>query len=139
VGSGAGEGYTLNLPVAPGADEQLWLSLLEHVVLPVAQAFTPGLLLVSAGCDAHAQDPRAGCLLQSGSFARMALLLRDLARELHIPLGAVLEGGYAPQALGSSVLETLAALGADATPVRGAPLLPAAERALEEARRYWPL
>ena len=119
VGSGAGEGYTLNLPVA--------------------QAFTPGLLLVSAGFDAHAQDPLAGCLLQSGSFARIALLLRDLARELHIPLGAVLEGGYAPQALGSSVLETLAALGGDAAPVRGAPLLPAAERALEEARRYWPL
>jgi acetoin utilization deacetylase AcuC-like enzyme len=139
TGSGEGEGYTLNLPVPPGADEQLWLSLLEHVVLPVAVAFEPQLVLVSAGFDAHAQDPLAGCLLQTGSFARMALLVRDLARQLKAPLGAVLEGGYAPEVLGQSVLETLAALGGDAEPPRGAPLQPAVERALEEARRYWPL
>jgi acetoin utilization deacetylase AcuC-like enzyme len=139
VGSGEGEGYTLNLPVSPGADEPLWLSLLEHVVLPVALAFEPQLVLLSAGFDAHAQDPLAGCLLETGSFARMALLVRDLARQLHVPLGAVLEGGYAPGVVGRCVVETLAALGADAAAPRGAPLLPAVERAAAQARRYWPL
>src|SRR5580704_6238701 len=47
VGAGAGEGYTLNLPVPAGSAGELWLSLLEHVVVPVASAFEPELILVS--------------------------------------------------------------------------------------------
>src|SRR5205085_9279384 len=39
AGSGEGEGYTINLPVPPGSDEQVWLSLVQHVVLPAAVAF----------------------------------------------------------------------------------------------------
>jgi acetoin utilization deacetylase AcuC-like enzyme len=41
VGSGSGEGYTVNLPVLAGSEEDLWLSLLEHIMLPVAEAFEP--------------------------------------------------------------------------------------------------
>ena len=52
-GSGPGEGYTINLPVPAGSEEDLWLSLLEHVVLPAAVSFEPELVLVSAGFDAH--------------------------------------------------------------------------------------
>ena len=70
AGSGAGEGYTINLPVPAGSEETLWLSLLEHIVLPVAVTFAPELVLVSAGYDAHRADPLAGCRLESGRSQR---------------------------------------------------------------------
>src|SRR6202034_978411 len=89
VGSGAGEGYTINLPVPPGSDEELWLSLLEHVVLPIARAFAPDLVLVSAGFDAHRADPLAGCRLETSSFGELARHVRDLALACDAPLGVV--------------------------------------------------
>ena len=49
-----GEGFTVNLPVPPGAGHEDWLSLFEHVVAPVTRAYEPDLLLVSAGFDATA-------------------------------------------------------------------------------------
>jgi acetoin utilization deacetylase AcuC-like enzyme len=112
-GSGPGEGYTINLPVPPGSGEELWLSLLWEVVLPAAESFSPDLILISAGFDAHRADPLAGCLLESSSFALMAAQMRDLAARLGVPLGAVLEGGYEPASLVESLLATMAALGGD--------------------------
>ncbi|HXV05248.1 MAG TPA: histone deacetylase [Solirubrobacterales bacterium] len=111
TGSGPGEGYTINLPVPAGSDEEQWLALLEHVVVPAAIEFEPQLVLVSAGFDAHRADPLAGCLLEAGSFGRMAGRVRELADSLGAPVGAVLEGGYEPEALAESVEATLAALG----------------------------
>ena len=96
AGSGAGEGYTLNLPVPGGSGEEQWLSLVEHVVLPAARAFAPDLVLISAGFDAHRADPLAGCALQAGSFGELARHVRAFAQQSEIPLGAILEGGYEP-------------------------------------------
>jgi acetoin utilization deacetylase AcuC-like enzyme len=139
VGSGPGEGYTINLPVPAGSGEELWLSLLEHIVLPAARAFEPDFVLVSAGFDAHREDPLAGCRLETDSFAEMARHVRDTAATLGAPLGAVLEGGYAPAVLAQSVQATLAAL-ADEAPARSAapePIL--TSRAATHVGRYWPL
>jgi acetoin utilization deacetylase AcuC-like enzyme len=111
VGSGDGEGYTVNLPVPPGAGEPIWLSLVQHVVTPVIRAFEPSLILVSAGFDAHRADPLAQCALETKSFAKMATWVRATARDLGIPFGAVLEGGYDLDALAASVAATLEAFG----------------------------
>lgn len=111
AGSGPGEGFTVNLPVPAGADEELWLSLLEREVLPAGAAFEPQLILVSAGFDAHRADPLANCRLEAESFAKMARGVRRLALETEAPLGAVLEGGYDVDALAHSVVATLGALG----------------------------
>jgi acetoin utilization deacetylase AcuC-like enzyme len=139
VGSGRGEGYTLNLPVPGGSDGELWLSLLAHVVIPVAEQFAPQLVLVSAGFDAHRADPLAGCLLETDAFAEMARHARELASGLGAPLGLVLEGGYEPAALAQSVQATLAAL-RDGRPPAPAPreqeLTPRAEA---HVGRYWAL
>jgi acetoin utilization deacetylase AcuC-like enzyme len=113
VGSGPGEGYTINLPVPAGSDGELWLSLLEQVVVPAGKDFEPQLVLISAGFDAHRADPLASCALEAEDFAQMACQVRDLARELNAPLGAVLEGGYDVEALAECVTATLAALGGD--------------------------
>jgi acetoin utilization deacetylase AcuC-like enzyme len=142
-GSGAGEGYTLNLPVPPGSCEPLWLALLDRVVLPAAAAFAPQLVLVSAGFDAHAEDPLAGCLLRTESFVAMAARVRELARAAGAPLGAVLEGGYNRDVLAECVCATLPALAGEGqavvelqAPARPDPVLSAA---IERYRRYWPL
>lgn len=139
AGSGAGEGYTINLPVPSGSEEDLWLSLLEHVVLPAAEAFDPDLVLVSAGFDALRGDPLATARLEISSFAEMARLVRDLARRCKAPLGAVLEGGYRPELLGQCVLATMAALGDDRPARSAAPEQLLTSRAAAHVGHYWPL
>lgn len=139
VGSGEGEGYTINLPVPAGSEESLWLSLLEHVVLPAAVAFEPDLVLISAGFDAHREDPLAGMCLETSSFGEMARHVREMAEHAGIPLGAVLEGGYQPTALASGVVETLAALAGSVKPRSAAPEALLTFRAAAQIGRYWPL
>ena len=106
-GSGAGEGYTVNLPVPPGAGHDDFLSLVEYVVAPIAREYRPDLLLVSAGFDAHRSDPLANCELTEQSYAAMASVMRFLSDELSAPLGFVLEGGYDLRALAASVAATM--------------------------------
>ena len=71
VGSGPGEGFSLNLPVPPGSGGDTFLSLVQHVVAPAAREFRPQLVLVSAGYDAHREDPLASCELEDGSYAAL--------------------------------------------------------------------
>jgi acetoin utilization deacetylase AcuC-like enzyme len=138
-GSGAGEGFTVNLPVPGGSGDALWCSLVEHVVGPLATAFGPELVLVSAGFDAHADDPLAGCEVSDDGYAAMAGSVRRLTDGLGVPLGMVLEGGYDLGALSRSVVRTLEVFGAGAPPP--APDLAVHPRAAEAASRLaarWP-
>jgi acetoin utilization deacetylase AcuC-like enzyme len=114
TGSGRGEGYTINLPVPAGSEEGLWVSLLEDEVLPAAARFEPQLVLISAGFDAHRDDPLAECRLEASSFGRMAAIVKAAAAGWAAPVGAVLEGGYDLAALAGSVVATMAALGDEA-------------------------
>ena len=113
TGSGPGKGSTINLPVPAGSEEGEWLALIEGEVLPAAERFAPQLVLVSAGFDAHRDDPLAECRLEAGSFGRMAATVRDAAEGWGAPVGAVLEGGYALGALAESVVATMSALGGE--------------------------
>jgi acetoin utilization deacetylase AcuC-like enzyme len=115
-GDGPGRGYTLNLPVPPGSGSDEFLSLVQHLIVPVAREFAPGLLAISAGYDAHRQDPLADCTLETGDYADMAASVRDLGRELGVPVLVCLEGGYDLGALSSSVVATVGALAGDHVP-----------------------
>jgi acetoin utilization deacetylase AcuC-like enzyme len=131
IGAGAGLGYTVNLPVPPGSDDAVYTSLVEHVAVPLARSYEPQLFLISAGYDAHREDPLAECHVTEAGFAAMTIAVRRLCAELGTPLGCVLEGGYALRALGRSVAATLAALSAplrrpDCAPVEVAPVARAA-------------
>jgi acetoin utilization deacetylase AcuC-like enzyme len=110
VGEGEGRGYTLNLPVPPGSGDATFCSLVEHVVVPVARAFAPQLLILSAGYDAHADDPLAECEVSDGGYAAMTASMRRLGAELDAPVGVVLEGGYDLGALSRSVVATVEVL-----------------------------
>ena len=137
-GSGRGEGYTVNLPVPPGSGQDTWLSLVEHVVVPAARAFEPELVLVSAGFDAHRDDPLGECRLEVASYAAMAAHVRAFGAEVGAPVGGVLEGGYDLDALAASTAATLEAL-ADG------PVPPSVEpddltrRAAAQVGRHWEL
>jgi acetoin utilization deacetylase AcuC-like enzyme len=139
VGAGAGAGYTINLPVPAGSEEDLWLSLIEHIVLPAARAFEPELVLLSAGFDAHREDPLAGCCLETVTFAEMGRHVRDFADGLGVPLGVVLEGGYQLRILGECVQETLTALAGEEPPTSAAPEALLTSRAAAQVGQYWPL
>jgi acetoin utilization deacetylase AcuC-like enzyme len=110
IGSGEGRGYTVNIPVPRGSGEDVWLSLLEYVIVPIGHEFGPELILISAGCDAHRDDPLGGCCLDADSFGAMTCQVRELAQTVGAPVGAVLEGGYDLGALSESVVHTVAAL-----------------------------
>jgi acetoin utilization deacetylase AcuC-like enzyme len=110
AGAGAGSGYTLNLPVPPGAGPDEFLALVQHVVVPVAREYEPGLVAISAGFDGHRDDPLAQCRLDEAAFADMAATMRHLASELEAPLLVCLEGGYDLGALAASVAATIEAL-----------------------------
>ncbi|QEC49947.1 histone deacetylase [Baekduia soli] len=112
-GTGAGAGHTLNMPVPGGSGDAVFTSLVEHVVVPAARRYAPGLILVSAGFDAHADDPLADCRVSDAGYATMASSVRALAAELGVPVGVVLEGGYDLGALGRGMVATLSALAAD--------------------------
>jgi acetoin utilization deacetylase AcuC-like enzyme len=110
TGAGAGEGFTLNLPMAAGSGEAEWLAAFDEEALPVARAYRPDLILVSAGFDAHRDDPLGGCLLEGATFGAMAERVAGLGAELGVPVGAVLEGGYDLEALAGSVVATMEGL-----------------------------
>jgi acetoin utilization deacetylase AcuC-like enzyme len=113
TGTGAGAGYTVNLPVPPGSGDAVFCSLVEHVVAPLARAYAPGLILVSAGYDAHADDPLADGRVTDAGYATMAASIRALADELDVGVGVVLEGGYDLGALSRGLVATLEVLGAE--------------------------
>ncbi len=149
AGTGPGLGYTVNLPVPPGSGDDAYVSLLRDVVGPLARSYEPELVLLSAGYDAHAEDPLAECHVSDDGFAALAGIMRSLcAEELEVPLGAVLEGGYALGALARGVAVTLEALrggdgaaGPDAVARRAANDVPVADVSRAARRRlaeWWP-
>jgi acetoin utilization deacetylase AcuC-like enzyme len=139
-GSGAGEGFTVNLPVPAGSGDAAWCSLVEHVAVPLGLEHHPGLVLISAGYDAHLRDPLGSCQVSRDGYARMAASVRALADDLGVPLGIVLEGGYDLVALSESLVATLEVVGADA-PAESAPvaLHPLAGEAAARLADRWPL
>jgi acetoin utilization deacetylase AcuC-like enzyme len=139
AGSGPGEGFTINLPVPAGSEEDVWLSLLEHIVIPAAADFEPQLVLISAGFDAHRDDPLAECRLEASAFAQMARHVRDAAKGWGAPVGAVLEGGYNLAAVAESTVATMAALAGEGDAVSAAPEPLVTSRAASHVSHYWSL
>ncbi len=141
VGSGPGRGFTVNLPVAPGSGDELFESLVAYVAAPLARSFRPQLVLVSAGFDAHREDPLGGCVVTERGFAAMTSTMRHVCEELEVPLGCVLEGGYALDALARSVAATIEALSGTAADDRvraGGAELPEVGSAQDWLREWWP-
>lgn len=104
TGQGAGEGCTLNIPLAAGSgDKELTTSLREDFI-PKAQAFQPSFVLLSAGFDAHQRDPLAGLEMTEEGFREATRIVKEVADELcDGQMISVLEGGYDLTGLAASV------------------------------------
>jgi acetoin utilization deacetylase AcuC-like enzyme len=104
VGTGAGQGFTVNVPMPAGMTDADYGAVFHDVFLPRAQAFRPQLILVSAGFDAHRNDSIGSMAVSERGFAAMCSALKDLA-ESHCggKLVLMLEGGYHLTALSQSV------------------------------------
>ena len=137
TGSGEGEGLTVNLPVPPGSGPDEFLALVQHLVVPIAREWRPDLICISAGYDAHTEDPLANCQLDDAAYGDMASTVRDLAAQLGAPVLICLEGGYALGALSRSVVATLEALTSE-RPSREAPSRPVAPY-LGRLELFWPV
>ena len=108
TGKGAGKGFTLNIPLLVGTGDATWLHQMEGVVVPAIDAFRPELLLVSAGYDAHVDDPLGGMTVAEAGFEEMTRVAIGLAnRWCGGRLVMVLEGGYDPPALGRCVADAI--------------------------------
>lgn len=102
-GEGEAEGTTMNFPLSPGAADADVLAIFDGVIIPTLRKFTPGLIVISAGFDAHVNDPLGGLALTEAGFAGMTERLLGLADDLgHGRVMAVLEGGYNLDALARS-------------------------------------
>jgi acetoin utilization deacetylase AcuC-like enzyme len=111
VGAGDGHGATMNVPLSPGAGDAAYVAAIDRLVAPALSEFTPDLLLVSAGFDAHERDPLAAmCLTDAGYAAMTRRLVAALPKGKSGRVGIVLEGGYDLTALRGSLGATLQAL-----------------------------
>ncbi len=107
TGRGAGRGSVVNVPLSTGAGDEVFQKLYQQVVIPVARRFGPDLILVSAGFDAHWDDPLAGLGLSLGGYAWIGRTLVSLAEELcGGRIVFTLEGGYHLDVLSHGVLNT---------------------------------
>jgi len=108
TGGGDAQGMTVNLPLPAGTDGGGYAVAFERVVLPIVAEAAPDLLLISAGYDAHVNDPLGSMLLQRSDYRWMAARLREVALASGAGrVGMVLEGGYDLIALETSVEDTL--------------------------------
>ena len=112
-GTGAGIGTTLNLPLRAGATDADVLRGYEQHLLPSLQAFSPQVLLISAGYDAHQLDPLGGLRMTTEGFRTLVGMLADLGRRsCGGRIIAVTEGGYHLDSLRAGLEATIEELGA---------------------------
>jgi len=111
TGSGGGAGFNVNVAMPAGAGDAEFLAAFRDLIVPVATAFAPEFVLVSAGFDAHRDDPLASLTLSTAAFASMTDALLQVADEsAHGRLMLLLEGGYDLGALSDSVAASVAHL-----------------------------
>jgi acetoin utilization deacetylase AcuC-like enzyme len=142
TGIGEGAGFTVNCPLPPGMDDSVYIELYRRLLVPIADHYKPDLVLVSAGFDAHRDDPLGGMNVTESGFAAMCAIVRDIAdRHAGGRLALVLEGGYNLNALARSVQACVRVLAGDTAPVISDS---DSARALVDQlcavhRRYWPV
>ena len=140
-GEGAGEGFTVNVPLPAGADDGDYASVFDVVFDPIVRQFAPQAILVSAGEDIHRDDPLGDMRVDEAGFAQMALRCVRLARELcEGRLAFVLEGGYDRGATARAVEAVLRTVADETAPEAGGGSERAAAamaRAREVQSAYW--
>ncbi len=104
IGQGKGAGYTMNIPMGVGAGDAEYLAAFNEKIFPAMDEFKPEFILISAGFDAHADDPLSGTYVSTATFGEMTRLVKGVAeRHCNGRIVSMLEGGYELKALAESV------------------------------------
>jgi len=134
VGEGAARGMTVNIPLPPGATGDVYLTAFDQLVAPIADRFAPTWIIVSAGFDAHRNDPITELALAAGDYGPLTQRVLSLVSAGHRLV--MLEGGYDLEALtlsSATVLREMA--GESGAPIEastsGGPGVGAVRRALD--------
>jgi acetoin utilization protein AcuC len=90
IGEGKGEGYSVNVPLPPSADDEIFLWCFSEVIPPLVNAFQPDILITQLGIDAHRTDPLSHVGISLGAFVKAVRRLKDLC-DRWVALGG---GGY---------------------------------------------
>lgn len=144
VGEGEGEGFTVNVPLHAGKTDGDYLTIFQKILRPVASAYKPEFILVSAGFDIYEGDPLGGMQITKQGFAALAAELSDLAAEFsQNRILCSLEGGYNLQGLQDGVAHVLHQLAGEASkPSIELVLSPTTEREInpvvETHKKFWP-
>ncbi len=144
TGESAGAGYSVNCGLPAGSTDADHGAVFQQLFLPIAEAFRPDLVLVSAGFDGHRQDPIGGMTLTEEAYAAMCTALMDLSERMcGGRLVLVLEGGYSLEGLSSSVracVEVLTGARRADFPEGPSPqALAALKRSHDALRIFWPV
>jgi acetoin utilization deacetylase AcuC-like enzyme len=108
VGAGPGEGYTINCPLPPGRGDDHYVDVFEKVLVPSLKSFGPDFILISAGFDAHRDDPLANMQVTEAGFGELTRIVKRYADALcQGRIISCLEGGYNLGALARSVEQHL--------------------------------
>ncbi len=111
VGEGEGEGYTFNMPMFAGSGDLEYIEAFENIFYPAAAKFSPEFIFISAGFDAHQQDPLAAINLSEEGYKRMTQVITKLASDQGDGrVVSVLEGGYSIKSLSACVEKHIRAL-----------------------------
>ena len=111
TGTGDGLGTTLNFPLDAFSEDSTYLDIIGNKLIPKIQNFKPDLIIISAGFDAHEDDPLGQMKVSSDCYRKMTLMILKLAEEVcDGRLLSMLEGGYNHKALADSVLNHVDAL-----------------------------
>ncbi len=110
-GKGKGEGLTINVPMSAGQGDEDYREIFERVLVPAADAYKPEFVLISAGFDAHRDDPLASMGLTEEGYATLTGIVAGIARRhSKSRVLSCLEGGYNLNALAASVERHVVAL-----------------------------
>jgi len=141
VGSGKGEGFTVNAPFPPGFGDTEYLAVYDRILKPIALEYKPQLVLVSAGFDPYVKDPLGGMKVTGDGFGNLATIVREIAdAACGGKVLITLEGGYDPDGLREGVRSVLQAFTGPrwTVPVMGST---AADRVIHSViahqKKYW--
>lgn len=146
VGRAPGDGFTVNVPLRPGQGDAEFYQIFKRILLPMAEAFKPELIFLSAGFDTYAGDPLGGMRVTPSGYAALTRLMMDMAEtNASGRLVATLEGGYHLEGLRTSIKAVLKELSgrsiltaADLQCLEKAPVPPIVDEVIRVQRNYWP-
>jgi acetoin utilization deacetylase AcuC-like enzyme len=142
MGSGPGEGFTVNAPFPMGFGDAEYWRVYHAILEPIALEYRPELVLVSAGFDPYFRDPLGGMKVTGDGFGALAAIVQNIARRTcNGKVLIALEGGYNPEGLREGVRSVLKTLLGQAPHSAGNVPAPAAEQVIKKIiaiqGKYW--